>query len=351
MSKELDLDDVAATSDLATTELMRLRGERDDAQARIRELEAERDKLIQDVADHVTVRAEQYQQIQELQAELATAAVTDDRAIADTVNDLRIVAIKFRAAEQLRARIADVIVPGLKRIQKLEELNDKRLGEIRTTLKLLAEARGERDALREQYRNTVESHEFLYKERDTLRAQVRVLVDLLDAICKSNPRTQLQSELFEQARAALAAAREPVPTNEPAKLYFWGIDEEQSRLCSSLEEAHRMAADYIDDNHIPGSEPEYEVGEACPALEAEDSQTTRQRIAEHIIETLDMWAGENSGAEDATFDLAKEDIDGLGNLVIDYVLSKANHQWFTVKAGTVTKHRHVASSPAGEGGE
>lgn len=66
MSKELDLDDVAATSDLATTELMRLRGERDDAQARIRELEAERDKLIQDVADHVTVREEQRAEIERL---------------------------------------------------------------------------------------------------------------------------------------------------------------------------------------------------------------------------------------------------------------------------------------------
>lgn len=69
MSKELDLDDVAATSDLATTELMRLRGERDDAQARIRELEAERDKLIKAVADHVTVREEQYRRIQALEAQ------------------------------------------------------------------------------------------------------------------------------------------------------------------------------------------------------------------------------------------------------------------------------------------
>lgn len=75
MSKELDLDDVAATSDLATTELMRLRGERDDAQARIRELEAERDKLIKAVADHVTVRAEQYRRTFGNRGSALTAAI------------------------------------------------------------------------------------------------------------------------------------------------------------------------------------------------------------------------------------------------------------------------------------
>lgn len=269
--------------------------------------------------------------------------------------------------ERLRAEIAEArqSVKGGRLAQALEERDTARAeierlrtelsaSRSRTThaLESLDAMAAERDALREQYRNTVESHEFLYKERDTMRNQVQVLVNHLDPICKSIPRTQLQSELFEQARAALAAVREPVPTNEPAKRYFWCIpDEEQWHLCSSLEEAHGEAADYIDNNHIPGSEPEYEVGEACSALEAEDSQTTRQRIAEHIIETLDMWAGENSGAEDATFDLAKEDIDGLGNLVMDYVLAQANQLWFTCKPSTVTKHRHVASSPAGEGGE
>lgn len=43
--------------------------ELDKAQARIQELEAERDKLIQAVADHVTVRAEQHQRIKQLEAQ------------------------------------------------------------------------------------------------------------------------------------------------------------------------------------------------------------------------------------------------------------------------------------------
>ncbi len=146
MSKELDLDDVAATSDLATTELMRLRGERDDAQARIRELEAERYKLIQTVADHVTVRTEQHQKIQALKTQTQNHLV---------------------------------------------QLGTERNRALKTE-----------------------------RERDTLRAQVQILIDLLNTICKSNPRTQLQSKLFKQTRAALATVRKPIPTNEPTKRYF-----------------------------------------------------------------------------------------------------------------------------------
>lgn len=158
-------------------------------------LRAERDKLIQAVADHVTVRAEQHL-----------------------------------------------------RIQELEALNETRLGEIRTTLKLLAEARRDSiEAVQELDRclkairyvigiadringntwndqtKTAEQYvlgevQKVEQERDALRNQVRVLSealtelhdDMADRFDMNDPSTNPGiKEGIKQAAAALAAVREP----------------------------------------------------------------------------------------------------------------------------------------------
>ena len=129
------------------------------------------------------------------------------------------------------------------------------------------------------------------------------------------------------------------------KKFFWEIpDQEKWMLASSLDEAHSEAHSYIDDNFDQGEVVEYEVGEAVPALVAEDSRYTRTLIAERVIEQLDEWAADNSCAEEETFDLSKEEIAELGDVIMNFVLSKANHQWFTSKRDTVTQHKYTAGS-------
>ena len=129
------------------------------------------------------------------------------------------------------------------------------------------------------------------------------------------------------------------------KKFFWEIpDQEKWMLASSLDEAHSEAHSYIDDTFYQGKLVEYDVGEAVPALVAEDSRYTRQSIAERVIEQLDEWAAENSGAEDEAFDMSKEEIAELGDVIMNFVLSKANHQWFTSKRDTVTQHKYTAGS-------
>ncbi len=51
---------------------------------------------------------------------LAQMVAVDDRKVADTVNELQHIAIKFHDAQQLRERIAHVIVPLLKRVAAVD---------------------------------------------------------------------------------------------------------------------------------------------------------------------------------------------------------------------------------------
>lgn len=73
---------------------------------------------------------------------------TDDRAIADTVNTLRDIAINFHAADQLRARIAHVVVPRLKRIKNLKARAHDHLALLGAERNRALKAEQERDALR-----------------------------------------------------------------------------------------------------------------------------------------------------------------------------------------------------------
>ena len=129
------------------------------------------------------------------------------------------------------------------------------------------------------------------------------------------------------------------------KKFFWGMpDQEKWVLAGSIEEAHGEARTHIDEEFDQGEVAEYEVGEVVPALVAEDSRYTRTLIAERVIEQLDKRAADNSGAEDETFDLSKEEVAELGDLIMNYVLSKANHQWFTSKRDTVTQYQYAAGA-------
>lgn len=122
----------------------------DRAIEEIERLRAERDKLIQAVADHVTARAEQHQ-----------------------------------------------------RIKELEELNDKRLGEIQTTLKLLAEARreaAEAQAALDAYRHALDA---ILEEAPPSRGASRELNAMLGSL-----PTCGKSALTAAIEAARAEERE-----------------------------------------------------------------------------------------------------------------------------------------------
>ena len=64
----------------------------------------------------------------------------DDRSIADTVNTVRDIALNHHHTEQLRARLAHVLVPHLKRIAKLESVQGVLLGALKEARQALQAA-------------------------------------------------------------------------------------------------------------------------------------------------------------------------------------------------------------------
>ncbi|GAB4059083.1 hypothetical protein GCM10028811_12140 [Uliginosibacterium sediminicola] len=132
---------------------------------------------------------------------------------------------------------------------------------------------------------------------------------------------------------------------EPKKFCYFLPHEDHFGICLSIDEAHERAKNRINsDSKNHGTKLTYEVAEACPALVASDSEPRRISIADQIIEQLDLWAGEDFFAEENTFAMSEKDRKALGNLVMDFVLKHADHQWFAQKPGTVSVHTHIGAT-------
>lgn len=130
-----------------------------------------------------------------------------------------------------------------------------------------------------------------------------------------------------------------------AKYGYCITDAEQFCTADSINEAHGEAQTHIDEGFMAGEEVEYEIFEVCPAVEiALGGDKSRQYLAERIVEQVDEWAADETGAEDETFDLSGDEMKELGDMVANFILLHANSQWFGVKPGTKQKFLFVAGS-------
>ena len=116
--------------------------------------------------------------------------------------------------------------------------------------------------------------------------------------------------------------------------WCWFVDgDEHFKVCESESEAHGEAKSHIDDNYEKGDSVTYTVGQACHPLDAILSESQLLWTGERVFEQVDEWCGEETGAEDFTMDITKEDKEALGKLVFDFLRKHAKVQWYGLAKG------------------
>ena len=71
---------------------------------------------------------------------------------------------------------------------------------------------------------------------------------------------------------------------------------------------------------------------------------TALRLGENVLEQVDEWAGEETGAEDWTMDLTNKDKEERGRMILTYLRHTAKAQWYGIAKGTKVKHSYTAGS-------
>ena len=127
------------------------------------------------------------------------------------------------------------------------------------------------------------------------------------------------------------------------KWCWWTDSEEHYRICETLLEAHGEAQCQIDNEHDDGDEVIYYVGQPCHPLDAIMHEHRMLWTGERVFEQIDEWCGDETGAEDWTMDITKEDKEALGKLVLDFLRQNAKVQWWGLAKGH-TEHKYIAGS-------
>ena len=120
--------------------------------------------------------------------------------------------------------------------------------------------------------------------------------------------------------------------------------EERYHLADSEAEAHNEAKHEINDLYDEGQVIEYIVARPAHPIDAVGEDWLKKAVAEHIMEEIDLWCGEEIGADDIVFDISDEDKAALGKLVVDFVRKNANTSWYGIVNETRSTHEFTAGS-------
>ena len=117
--------------------------------------------------------------------------------------------------------------------------------------------------------------------------------------------------------------------------WCWFVDgDEHFKVCESESEAHGEAKSHIDDNYENGLSVTYTIGKACHPLDAINSDNILFSIGDRVFEQVDEWCIEETGADDRTMDITKEDKEELGKLVFGFLRKHAKVQWYGLAKGS-----------------
>jgi hypothetical protein len=140
------------------------------------------------------------------------------------------------------------------------------------------------------------------------------------------------------------------------KWCFFHNDDGHFTIAANESEAHARAQERVDNDCEIGVSAEYTLARVAHPVDIADwksanpANNARRCIAHNVINQIDEWAGEETGAEAPTIDLTPEDIGELGDLIFNFVRSRAKAQWYGVQKGSETKHTYIAGSVEQVGG-
>jgi len=125
----------------------------------------------------------------------------------------------------------------------------------------------------------------------------------------------------------------------PREVWLWWYDgDDRCQSASSEGKAHAAAIFDIEGECAPGESREYLV---CLGKSPVENLATSKRLGSNLIEQLDMWAGEDTGADDEVLSFSEEDATDLKRLVVEFVRARAKVCYWIADDKAATKHTHT----------
>ena len=125
----------------------------------------------------------------------------------------------------------------------------------------------------------------------------------------------------------------------PRERWMWWYDgDERCHIVDSEGEAHGEAIMDIESECAPGETREYFVGLGVSPVE---NLAKSRWLGSNLLEQIEEWAGEDTGAEDAVLSFSKEDAADLQRLVVEFVRARAKVCYWIADDKAATKHTHT----------
>lgn len=125
----------------------------------------------------------------------------------------------------------------------------------------------------------------------------------------------------------------------PRERWMWWYDgDERCHIVDSEGEAHGEAIMDIEGECEPGETREYFVGLGVSPVE---NLAKYRLLGSNLLEQVEEWAGEDTGADDAVLSFSEEDADDLKRLVVEFVRARAKVCYWIADDKAATKHTHT----------
>lgn len=125
----------------------------------------------------------------------------------------------------------------------------------------------------------------------------------------------------------------------PREVWLWWYEGDERCHCASSEgEAHGEAIMDIEGECEPGETREYFVGLGVSPVE----NLARSRwLGSNLLEQIEQWAGEDTGADDEVLSFSEEDEADLKLLVVEFARARAKVCYWIADDKAATKHTHT----------
>lgn len=151
---------------------------------------------------------------------------------------------------------------------------------------------------------------------------------------KPHPRFDLLEELTNPPRQP----------DDPTDRYCYSIDEETycGRYINALSAACSAEDDLDNDDRDEGERARYWIAECCHPLDTIAGPKRAEWTGRAILEQIEEWCHDEIGAEDQILALSREDEAQLGQLILNFIRSRAAVQYYGIK--NEVEHTYIVGS-------
>lgn len=132
------------------------------------------------------------------------------------------------------------------------------------------------------------------------------------------------------------------PETMPSRWAWWFEGDDSCHIEATESDCHGEAQSRIDSYTEPGIDCEYFIARTAHPLDTIASDHLAYFLGESIHQDIDMRCADETGADEESLSITKEDKAELGQMVLDFLRARAKVQCWGIDKKTEARHTYVA---------